>query len=147
MSGVTLSFKIIKKTYNPISASIRVPAFEEGGDRQHFRRSDHALAAASVDPNLEHGAILGAGCPADFDLRQRRPALCENGGMATAKNVLGGELMACSFAPLTGFFRDGSCDTRGEEGVAHLVCVRVTEAFLTVATWSGRIPRSNTSST
>ena len=50
--------------------------------------------------------------------------------MATAKNVLGGELMACSFAPLTGYFRDGSCDTRGEEGVAHLVCVRVTEEFL-----------------
>src|SRR5215212_209471 len=46
------------------------------------------------------------------------------------KNVLGGELQACSFAPLTGFFRDGCCATRGEAGVAHLVCVKVTAEFL-----------------
>jgi uncharacterized protein len=46
------------------------------------------------------------------------------------KNVLGGPLQACSFAPLTGFFRDGCCATRGEEGVAHLICVKVTEGFL-----------------
>ena len=46
------------------------------------------------------------------------------------KNVLGGALRACSFDPLTGFFRDGCCATRGEEGVAHLVCVRVTADFL-----------------
>ena len=46
------------------------------------------------------------------------------------KNVLGGPLQACSFAPLTGYFRDGCCATRGEEGVAHLVCVRVTAEFL-----------------
>lgn len=46
------------------------------------------------------------------------------------KNVLGGELLACSFAPLTGYFRDGSCATYGGDGVAHLVCVRVTEEFL-----------------
>ncbi|MBI3373634.1 MAG: DUF2237 domain-containing protein [Betaproteobacteria bacterium] len=49
---------------------------------------------------------------------------------AGEKNVLGGELMACSYAPLTGFFRDGCCGTRGEHGVAHLVCVRVSAAFL-----------------
>lgn len=46
------------------------------------------------------------------------------------KNVLGGPLQACSFAPLTGFFRDGSCATQGEPGVAHLVCVKVTAEFL-----------------
>ena len=46
------------------------------------------------------------------------------------KNVLGGELLACSFAPLTGYFRDGSCATHGGADVAHLVCVRVTEEFL-----------------
>jgi uncharacterized protein (DUF2237 family) len=46
------------------------------------------------------------------------------------KNVLGGELLACSFAPLTGYFRDGSCATYGGDGVAHLVCVRVTAEFL-----------------
>ncbi len=46
------------------------------------------------------------------------------------KNVLGGPLLACSYAPLSGYFRDGCCATRGEAGVAHLVCVKVTEAFL-----------------
>jgi len=46
------------------------------------------------------------------------------------RNVLGEPLRACSYAPLTGFFRDGCCATHGEQGVAHLVCVKVTEDFL-----------------
>ena len=46
------------------------------------------------------------------------------------KNVLGGPLLACSYDPLTGYFRDGCCATHGEEGVAHLVCVKVTAEFL-----------------
>ena len=46
------------------------------------------------------------------------------------KNVLGGPLLACSFAPLTGYFRDGCCATHDVEGVAHLVCVKVTDEFL-----------------
>jgi len=50
--------------------------------------------------------------------------------VSAERNVLGGELMACSFAPLTGFFRDGSCATHASEGVAHLVCVKVTQEFL-----------------
>ena len=53
-----------------------------------------------------------------------------NDEVSKEKNVLGGPLQACSFAPLTGYFRDGCCGTRGEQGVAHLVCVRVTAEFL-----------------
>lgn len=49
---------------------------------------------------------------------------------AQEKNVLGGPLRACSFDPLTGYFRDGCCATHGEAGVAHLVCVKVTADFL-----------------
>src|SRR3970040_127409 len=56
--------------------------------------------------------------------------LWDNGGMSGERNVLGGELTACSFAPLTGYFRDGSCATHGADGVAHLVCVKVTREFL-----------------
>jgi len=48
----------------------------------------------------------------------------------TERNVLGGPLLACSYAPLTGYFRDGCCATHGESGVAHLVCVKVTAEFL-----------------
>ena len=50
--------------------------------------------------------------------------------LETEKNVLGGVLRACSYAPVTGYFRDGCCATHGVQGVAHLVCVRVTKEFL-----------------
>lgn len=46
------------------------------------------------------------------------------------KNVLGGELRACSYSPLTGYFRDGMCATQAHDGVAHLICVQVTQEFL-----------------
>jgi uncharacterized protein (DUF2237 family) len=50
--------------------------------------------------------------------------------ISSEKNVLGGPLLACSYDPLTGYFRDGCCATHGEHGVAHLVCVRATAEFL-----------------
>ena len=46
------------------------------------------------------------------------------------RNVLGGELLACSFAPLTGYFRDGCCNTDGNDGGTHVVCAKVTAEFL-----------------
>lgn len=47
-----------------------------------------------------------------------------------AINVLGGELRVCSTRPLTGFFRDGHCQTCAEDHGCHTVCVEVSEAFL-----------------
>jgi len=47
-----------------------------------------------------------------------------------AKNVLGGELMTCSLDPVTGFFRNGKCDTRVEDEGMHTVCVLMTDEFL-----------------
>jgi uncharacterized protein (DUF2237 family) len=47
-----------------------------------------------------------------------------------ARNVLGGELELCSMLPLTGFFRNGCCDTSREDYGSHTVCVRLTGAFL-----------------
>jgi uncharacterized protein (DUF2237 family) len=47
-----------------------------------------------------------------------------------AKNVLGGELESCSTAPLTGFYRDGCCNTGPDDVGSHTVCTRVTEDFL-----------------
>lgn len=49
----------------------------------------------------------------------------------TPQNVLGTALVACSYDPLTGYFRDGCCNTDASDLGSHLVCVRVTEAFLT----------------
>lgn len=48
-----------------------------------------------------------------------------------AKNVLGTDLQDCSHDPLTGFFRDGCCNTGAEDVGLHLVCSEVTEEFLT----------------
>ena len=45
-------------------------------------------------------------------------------------NVLGTPLLACSFAPLTGYFRDGCCNTDENDHGTHVVCVRVTAEFL-----------------
>lgn len=47
-----------------------------------------------------------------------------------AHNVLGGELQACSYDPLTGFYRDGCCQAGAEDVGTHLVCARVTREFL-----------------
>ncbi len=45
-------------------------------------------------------------------------------------NVDGAALGVCSSAPLTGFFRDGRCSTGAEDTGVHVVCSRVTTAFL-----------------
>lgn len=47
-----------------------------------------------------------------------------------ARNVLGTALQACSYDPLTGYFRDGCCHTREDDSGSHVICARVTEAFL-----------------
>ena len=45
-------------------------------------------------------------------------------------NVLGTELVPCSYDPLTGFFRDGCCKTRSDDLGTHVVCAKVTAEFL-----------------
>jgi uncharacterized protein (DUF2237 family) len=45
-------------------------------------------------------------------------------------NVWGEELRPCSYDPLTGFFRDGCCHTDDEDHGTHVVCARMTQAFL-----------------
>lgn len=50
--------------------------------------------------------------------------------MKHKKNVLGGELQPCCFAPKTGYFRDGYCHTDESDRGQHIICVEMTEAFL-----------------
>jgi uncharacterized protein len=47
-----------------------------------------------------------------------------------ARNVLGGPLEVCSLEPLTGWFRNGCCETEGLDRGMHVVCAQVTETFL-----------------
>jgi uncharacterized protein (DUF2237 family) len=56
--------------------------------------------------------------------------MSQTDGRPGGRNVLGGPLLACSFDPLTGFFRDGCCQTGPEDLGSHTVCARVTDAFL-----------------
>jgi uncharacterized protein len=53
-----------------------------------------------------------------------------SGGGGQARNVLGGKLEICSLAPMTGFFRDGCCNTSAEDVGSHTVCCVVTADFL-----------------
>lgn len=47
-----------------------------------------------------------------------------------SRNVFGEPLATCSIAPMTGFFRDGCCETGPEDVGRHVVCAQVTREFL-----------------
>ena len=47
-----------------------------------------------------------------------------------ARNILGTELIECSIDPLTGFYRNGKCDTCGDDIGQHSLCAQMTESFL-----------------
>ncbi len=52
-------------------------------------------------------------------------------------NVLGEALIACGENPVTGFFRDGHCNTCKEDTGSHTVCVKVTQEFLEFSRFRG----------
>ena len=53
------------------------------------------------------------------------------------KNVMGGPLETCSTNPVTGFFRNGCCETGPRDFGAHLICAVMTDAFLTFSKAQG----------
>ena len=52
-------------------------------------------------------------------------------------NVLGDPLLPCSENPLTGFFRDGACNTCAEDEGSHTVCAILTAEFLAFSKYIG----------
>ena len=56
---------------------------------------------------------------------------------ADAKNVLGGELVPCSLDPVTGFFRNGCCETGPHDVGLHTVCAVMTAEFLAFSKRAG----------
>ena len=50
--------------------------------------------------------------------------------MALPRNVLGGVLKSCSHDPLTGWVRDGCCNTDEWDHGAHVICIQATDEFL-----------------
>ena len=57
--------------------------------------------------------------------------------MDRSVNVLGGPLAPCSRDPLTGFYRNGCCDTGPEDRGSYTVCVIVTAEFLALSKYLG----------
>jgi len=54
-----------------------------------------------------------------------------------ARNVLGGELIPCSTNPLTGFFRNGCCETGPDDLGLHTVCAVMSAEFLAFSRSTG----------
>ena len=52
-------------------------------------------------------------------------------------NVLGGPLTPCSLDPVTGFFRDGHCNTCAQDAGSHTVCAVMTDEFLAYSKYVG----------
>ena len=59
------------------------------------------------------------------------------GGEGSSRNVLGSRLENCSLKPMTGFFRNGCCDTSAEDVGSHTVCAVMTDDFLKFSKASG----------
>ncbi len=57
--------------------------------------------------------------------------------MEPSLNVLGEPLLPCSTEPLTGFYRDGCCNTGPEDRGSHTVCVIVNAEFLAISKYLG----------
>ena len=57
--------------------------------------------------------------------------------MLPSVNVLGQPLATCSTAPITGYFRDGCCNTGPMDGGLHSVCAIMTNEFLALSKYLG----------
>jgi uncharacterized protein len=57
--------------------------------------------------------------------------------MEPSINVLGGPLEVCSKSPMTGFFRNGCCDTAASDYGVHTVCAVMTKEFLALSKYLG----------
>ena len=60
-----------------------------------------------------------------------------NSGRGSALNVLGGRLQACSNRPVTGFFRNGCCNTGPDDLGSHTICAVMTSDFLAFSKETG----------
>ena len=63
--------------------------------------------------------------------------MSSNYSMAESLSVLDEQLLPCSKEPMTGFFRDGHCNTCKADYGSHTVCAVMTEEFLAFSKYVG----------
>jgi FeS assembly protein IscX len=89
------------------------------------------LALPGFEDDAKHcGEKIPGGDPASLD---RRAGMKPDDFGGSQRNVLGGLLGSCSEQPMTGFFRDGCCNTSDEDFGSHTICV-----VLTATSWRSR---------
>ena len=97
------------------------------------KTSDETLGALPQGGAPRYAGWQGRGEPIPFDDTESR----DGGGGRPSRNVLGGALAPCSQAPVTGFFRNGGCDTSPEDIGSHTVCAVMTAGFLAFSRGAG----------
>lgn len=80
-----------------------------------------AIATCILAPNA-----MGQQCE-----RPSKESKMEKEEKTQSKNVLGQPLQQCGCNPMTGFYRDGFCETGARDLGSHTVCAVMTEEFLT----------------
>jgi len=80
--------------------------------------------------------VNGTSLPVEPPAPETGPA-STRGEWAMALNILGEELEPCSGDPLTGFYRDGCCNTGADDVGLHVVCAQMTDEFLTFSKMTG----------
>ena len=101
-----------------------------GCDSGTGRLSISRRSAKKYLPTLASALELSASGYVEFDMPRDGNG---NGGgnrRAPSRNVLGERLESCSIKPMTGFFRNGCCDTSREDVGSHTVCIVATAEFL-----------------
>jgi uncharacterized protein (DUF2237 family) len=84
-------------------------------------RSDDQMGGQAIRASLRRPLATIQLSGQDDDMTRYDPS---------ARNVLGGELIPCSLDPVTGFFRNGCCETGPQDLGLHTVCAVMTEEFL-----------------
>jgi len=101
-----------------------------------FANKNPFLTLADLNA-IHHMALVGT-AGANLRFHMRLNSLAHEGftlqakqyDVEIAKNVLGEKLMECSVEPMTGFYRDGCCNTGPADSGTHTVCARMTREFL-----------------
>jgi uncharacterized protein (DUF2237 family) len=92
---------------------------------ENIRVKQLAIASCAIPPSAADARVRSKGQAMLRDDRNngdgRRPA---------ARNVLGEPVEICSIQPMTGFYRDGCCNTGREDVGSHTICAVMTSVFL-----------------